>query len=98
MTTYPLSVVYRVDDADAGCKVPHDFARSKLSPRGKVVALYLASRHDGWLTSRKRIGIELGMDRGAVSAGVLDLIEAAVLRIEGEVWHLDLSALGTGVP
>lgn len=92
---YALAVLHRVDDPEDGwCKVPHVFARSDLSARAVKVGLYLASHQDGWRTSRRRIGAALGMGRKVVGLAVLDLIEAGLLIVSGDDWHLDLLAGG----
>lgn len=60
--------------------ISNDFARSKLSPRAKVVALYLLSHAEGFVVTQARIAREIGLGVTTVADALTDLEAVGLLR------------------
>lgn len=60
--------------------ISNDFARSRLSPRAKVVALYLLSHAEGFVVTQARIAREIGLGVTTVAEALTDLEAAGLLQ------------------
>lgn len=62
--------------------VRNEFARSKLKPGAKALALYLLSHTDGYVVTQARIRSEIGMSETAIMNALEQLEKADYLRRE----------------
>lgn len=91
LTTPKIGIKRANRPIDHYTPIANSFARSKLKPRAKVVALYLLSHTEGFVATQARIAREIGIGVSTVSDALEDLEQAGLLQrrtVHGEGGHI----------